>query len=68
VEVDYARLLRALNSRGKGNVGNGEGSASGANRKRGSPDDDGMEGEEPVAKKVKYAEWEVDRIVFWGFI
>ena len=54
--MDYARLLRTQNSRGKGNVGNGGVSASGANRKRGSPDDDGMEGEEPVAKKVKLAE------------
>jgi len=58
VEADYARLLRALDSRGKGKavVGNGEGSASGANGKRSSPDDVGIEGEEPVAKKVKFAE------------
>lgn len=58
VEADYARLLRALDSRGKGKaaVGNGEGSASGANGKRSSPDDVEMEGEEPVAKKVKFAE------------
>jgi histone acetyltransferase 1 len=55
VEADYARLLRALDSRGKSKVRNGEGSASGTNGKRSSPDDE-MEGVEPAAKKVKFAQ------------
>jgi histone acetyltransferase 1 len=54
VEADYARLLRALNSRSAVKIGNGKGSKSGANGKRGSPDDE-IEGEEPAAKKVKFA-------------
>ena len=56
VEADYARLLRAADSRGKEKaVGNGEGKSEVKNGKRSSPDE--MEGvEAPAAKKVKFAE------------
>jgi histone acetyltransferase 1 len=60
VEADYARLLRAAESRGKPRVvGNGEGSSgekSEKNGKRSSPDEEieGVEG--PAAKKVKFAD------------
>jgi histone acetyltransferase 1 len=63
VEADYARLLRAAETRGKPRVeGNGEGTSgsgegkSEKNGKRSSPDDE-MEGvETPAAKKVKFVE------------
>jgi histone acetyltransferase 1 len=60
VEADYARLLRAADSRGKPkevkSAGNGEGASGEKNGKRSNPGDE-MEGvEAPAAKKVKFAE------------
>jgi histone acetyltransferase 1 len=49
VEADYARLLRAMDSRSNGDANGKGGSSSG---KRPSPSD---EDEEPAAKKVKFA-------------
>lgn len=52
VEADYARLLRALESRSKLNNGGANGSGTASNGKRSSPDE--AEGGEPAAKKVKF--------------
>jgi histone acetyltransferase 1 len=49
VEADYARLLMHFDRRQNGN-GNGASSSG----KRGSPDDETMEDEEPAMKKVKF--------------
>jgi len=56
VEADYARLLRAADSRSQPKVGSGEGSSGEKNGKRTSPDDERENVEEPAAKKVKFAE------------
>ena len=48
VEADYARLLRDSDRRQNGNGASSSG-------KRGSPDDEDMEDDEPAAKKVKFA-------------